>query len=258
MRLQSEFSTTYMNRWMVILLLLCGGTLAAHAAHGGGGPRKHYGGIEDPFPNRALMDYSDVWRLFKSNTKGLGESLGAKNAEAALLLTQVQTNVSFLKSKWDAWFSKHKSPGNYGSGDDYLSTLRADARLLGRIQKETDEQKALSKLRDVAMDLQVKADNCLNSGDGLGKEIKVKVHTKAGEKEVGGYQVFYVQKGMFDVKSAHDRFPRQSSPTDEKVLCPGGYAMWVRKKDFLSEPVTLRIGGRGETRLEVDLEVPAP
>ena len=75
---------------------------------------------------------------------------------------------------------------------------------------------------------------------------------------MGGYEVFYVQKGMFDVKSAHDRFPRQSSPTDEKVLCPGGSAMWVRKKGVTSEPVTLRIGGRGETRLEVDLEVPAP
>lgn len=246
-----------MNRWMLVLLLYAVGTLAMHTAHGGGGIRKTYSGIEDPFPNRALMDYSDVWRLFKSNIKDLEKTLGAKNAEAATMLTQIQTNTLFLKTKWDAWFSKHKQPGNYGSGDDYLSALRAGNRMLGRIKKEKDEEKALSGLRDVALDLQVKADNCRNSGDGLGKEIKVKVHTKAGEKEVGGYEVFYVQKGMFDVKSAHDRFPRQSSPTDEKILCPGGYAMWARKKGFTGEPVTLRIGGRGETRLEVDLEVPA-
>jgi hypothetical protein len=247
-----------MNQWMVMLWLLAMGTFALDAAHGGGGARKNYGGLQDPFPNRALMDYADVWRLFKSNTKALEKTLGAKNPDAALLLSEIQTNAFFLKTKWDAWFSKHKGSGNYGSGDDYLSALHADNRMLSRIKKEPDEAKALNTLRDVALDLQVKADNCRNSGDGLGKEIKVKVHTKAGEKEVGGYEVFYVQKGMFDVKSAHDRFPRQSSPTDEKILCPGGYAMWVRKKGVTSEPIALRIGGRGETRLEVDLEVPAP
>jgi hypothetical protein len=32
--------------------------------------------------------------------------------------------------------------------------------------------------------------------------------------------------------------------------------MWVRRKDFTSEPVTMRIGGHGETHLEVDVEVP--
>jgi hypothetical protein len=249
-----------MNRWIVILLLFAVGTLATleAAQRGGGGIRKKYGGLDDPIPNRALMDYAGVWRSFKSDTEDLQKTLGAKNAEAATLLAQIQTNALFLKTKWDAWFSKHNRPGTYVSGDEYLSALRADDRMLGRIKKEKDEQKALSALRDVALDLQVKADNCRNSGDGLGKEIKVKVHTKADEKEVGGYEVFYVPKGMFDVKSAHDRFPRQSSPTDEKILCPGAYAMWVRKKTFTSEPVTLRIGGRGETRLEVDLEVPAP
>jgi hypothetical protein len=135
--------------------------------------------------------------------------------------------------------------------------LRADNRLLNNLRKEKDVAKILDGLRDAALDMQIKSDNCRHSGDGLGKEIGVKVHTKAGENEVGGYEVFFVQKGMFDVKSAHDRFPRKSSPTDEKILCPGGYAMWVRKKNFTSAPVILRIGGRGEVHLEVDIEVPA-
>jgi hypothetical protein len=33
--------------------------------------------------------------------------------------------------------------------------------------------------------------------------------------------------------------------------------MWVRKKQFTSEPVTLGIGGHGETKLDVDIPVPS-
>ncbi len=240
-----------MNRSIVILLLLLTGILSAPAAL-----RRGYGIPGDPFYNRAQLDYAAEWRDFKSNTESISKTVGEKIPEAAQMLTQIQTNSLFLKTKWDAWFTKHPLPGTYASGDGYLQSLQRNNRQLSKVRKEKDDQKVLNVLRDVALDLQIKADNCRNSGDGLGKEIKVKVHTKADGKEIPGYEVFYVQKGMFDVKSAHDRFPRQSSPTDEKILCPGGYAMWVRKQNFISEPVTLRIGGRGETRLEVDLAVP--
>ena len=40
------------------------------------------------------------------------------------------------------------------------------------------------------------------------------------------------------------------------VLAPGAYAMWVRRRAFVGEPVSMRVGGHGETHLEVDLEVP--
>ena len=116
---------------------------------------------------------------------------------------------------------------------------------------------SLAALRDVALDMQLKADNCRNSSDGLGKEIKVKVHTKAGGKEIGGFEVYFVPRGLLDTKNAHDRFPRQSSPTDETTLNPGRYAMWACRKGFTGEPVTLSVGGHGQTRIEVDLEVPA-
>ena len=79
------------------------------------------------------------------------------------------------------------------TGDAYLRGLRADNRLLNKLKKERDDAKALAVLRDVAFDLETKTDNCRNSGDGLGKEIKVWVHTKAGDKEIGGFKVFYVQ-----------------------------------------------------------------
>jgi hypothetical protein len=237
--------------------------LAATGADRSGGPRRGPGYTTVPSYDRAQSDYWAEWRSFKSNTEALEKTIGATNADAAQALAQIQTNALFLKTKWDAWFLKHTfdkfgQAGNYNaSSDDYLRGLQNDNRLLSRLKKEKDASQALSVLRDVALDLQTKADNCRNSGDGLGKEIKVKVHTTAGGKEVGGFEVYYVQKGMFEVKSAHDRFPRQSSPTDEKILAPGGYAMWVRKGTVTTEPITLRIGGSGEKQLSVDLEVPS-
>lgn len=232
--------------------------LDASAAHGGGGGNgQGRSRLPAYLPEPSLTaSYLDEWRGFKSNTKELFKGLGAKNPEAIPLLSQIQTNALFLEMKWNVWFKAHPSSA-YASGDGYLRSLQRDNRLLGKIKKEKDEQKALVTLRDVALDLQTKADNCRNSADGLGKEIKVKVHTKASDKEIGGYEVYLVQKGMFDVTSAHDRFPRQSSPTNEKILAPGGYVLWVRRKSFTSEPVSMRIGGHGETHLEVDLEVPS-
>ena len=241
-----------------ILLAMLLATSLLHA-----GPRPGIGRLLayvsycEPLPNNPQSDYRQEWAAMKSATDSLLKTIGATNAAAAVLLQQVQTNALFLHDKWDAWFDTHVRPKAYSPADPYLVSVRADNRRLSNLKKERDPAKTLAVLRDVASDLQIKADNCRHSGDGLGKEIRVKVHTKAGGREISGYEIFYVSKGLFDVKSAHDRFPRQSSPTDEKILCPGGYELWARKNNFTSEPVSMGIGGHGETHLEVDLAVPA-
>jgi hypothetical protein len=221
------------------------------------GSRKGYDPLGDPFYNHAKSDYGVVWHDFHTTTEALFKNIGATNTEAAGLLTQIQTNATFLAAKWDAWFRAHTATAQYTSGDDYLTNLRGDLRLLHRVKKPKQGEESLGLLRDVALDLQLKGDNCRNSGDGLGKEIKVRVHTKAGGKEIGGFEVYCAPKGLLDIKSAHERFPRQSSPTDERILCPGRYAVWACKKGYTGETVTQGIGGHGETHLDVDLEVPA-
>jgi hypothetical protein len=224
-----------------------------------GGLRPGYGALDDPSARQAQIrtDYRGTWHAFKTTTEDLMKTLGAANAEAASLLAQIQTNATFLDAKWTVWFNTHAPSSQYATHDDYLSALHGDLRVLRKLKKEKDNQASLGALRDVALDLQIKADNCRNSADGLGKEIKVKVHTRAGGKEVVGFEVYYVPKGLLDTKSAHDRFARESSPTDERILNPGRYAMWACRKGFTGEPETLSVGGHGETRLEVDLEVPA-
>ena len=242
---------------LLLALLVAPASLHAEPRAGNGIGHIHpYGGLADQQYN-PQSDYWHEWGSMNSLTDSLLKSIGVTNAEAALLLRQVQTNAQFLHAKWNTWFDTHARRNSYSPADPYLVSIRADNRQLSSVKKEADAAKTLAVLRDVAFDMQIKADNCRNSDDGLGKEIRVKIHTKAGGKEIGGYEVFFVSKGMFDVKSAHDRFPRQSSPTDEKILCPGGYKLWARKDKFTSEPVAMGIGGHGETHLEVDLAVPA-
>ena len=60
-----------------------------------------------------------------------------------------------------------------GGNDDYLHALRADNQMVGQLKKEKSSEKILPVLRDVAFDMQLKADNCRHSADGLGKEIRV-------------------------------------------------------------------------------------
>jgi hypothetical protein len=231
--------------------------LLVSAGHAQPRPYRGYN-VNDPMARTAQDDYNDLWHGLDVGTANLQKSVGVTNAEAAALLSQIRTNAHFLEKKWDAWFRAHQfALRTYSGADDYLITLRASNHQLAKLKKEKSPDKFLPVLRDVAFDMQLKADNCRNSGDGLGKEIRVKVHTKSNGKEIGGYEVFFVSQGMFDVKSAHDRFPRQSSPTDEKILCPGGYAFWARKQNQTTEPVKLGVGGHGEKNLEVDIEVPA-
>ncbi len=244
------------NHPLIVLLLSALIPLAVCEAAPPGSPRG-YDPFGDPSYHRAQSDYGAVWHDFKSTAEALLKTIGATNAEAATLLAQVQTNAGFLAVKWDAWFRKHALAAQYASGDSYLDGLRGDLRLLHRVKKPKAGEEPMAILRDAALDLQLKSDNCRNSGDGLGKEIKVRIHTKAGGKEVGGFEIYYVPKGLLDIKSARDRFPRESSPTDERILCPGRYVLWACKKGFTGDPVTQGVGGHGETHLEVDLEVPA-
>ncbi len=141
----------------------------------GVGGRPAYGGIGNSSYSRAQVDYKAVWQGFRVNTSSLLKSIGATNAEAALLLRQIQTNAVFLEKKWNAWFYSHPQQGAYSVGDEYLASLRGDNRLLTNLKKEKDGKKALGVLREVALDLEIKAENCRHSLDGLGKEI-VTIH----------------------------------------------------------------------------------
>jgi hypothetical protein len=247
------------NALIALELFFAGLCLTADSAPPGLEFHPGYGSSGDPSARQAQIegDYRGTWHAFRTTTQDLMKTLGARNSEATSRLVQIQTNAAFLDAKWTTWFNTHRTTSQYALHDEYLVALHGDVRVLRNLKKQVDAQASLAALRDVALDLQIKADNCRHSADGLGKEIKVRVHTKAEGKEVGGFEVHFVPKGLLDVKNAYDRFPRESSPTDETILNPGRYAMWASRKGFTGQPTTLSVGGHGEIRIEVDLEVPA-
>jgi hypothetical protein len=116
--------------------------------------------------------------------------------------------------------------------------------------------KILQLLGIVSGDIQLKADQCRHSADGLGRSIQILVRTKHGGDEVSGYEVWFVQNGFYGEKSAYDRFRKQSSPTDSRGLPPGGYTFWLKKGETAFEVTQFRIGGRGETNLVLEVEAP--
>lgn len=211
----------------------------------------------DQLLNSVTAAYETEFAALQKRAAKLAEQWRS-HVETAGVLTSIHTNAVFLRARWREWYQKkryHSLVQDDIMRDGYLRALSRDNELLRKAEK-ADAQQAAEWIADVALDLQLKADNCRHSADGLGKVIRVKVRTTRAGEEVRGLEVWFVQKGMFEVKGAHDRFRKHSSPTDQRALAPGGYAMWIRQGSKDLPPTTVRLGGRGETELEVDLEVP--
>jgi hypothetical protein len=195
--------------------------------------------------------------LFKRAEKLQG-SLRTGEAEMQALLGNMQTNAAYLRTRWQEWARAYPEEYTGTAGNDaYLRSLERDYDLLRKAEQELEKPPtALALLGIVDADIQVKADHCRQSRSGLGRTIQVLVRTRHGSAEAPGYEVWYVQRGYYGTKRAQERFKKKSSPTDERGLAPGAYAFWVKKGREASEPTTVRLGGGGEERVEVDLEVP--
>ncbi len=244
-----------MKRWMACTAALLVTLSSGQSAGLRSGGKPVYNHQPDMTLSTTAIDYKRLFKGLRTSIENLTKTVGTHDEATTKFLQEIGASAGFLEVKWEEWFKNNRSP-KYEGNDPYYRSLSNNLRLLKDAEKEKDAKKVMSVVQDVALDIQIKADNCRHSTDGLGKEIKVKVRTKSGGQEAGGYEVCFVPKGMLDVERAHDRFSKQSSPTDEKILSPGGYAIWVRKKDFKSQPVTMKIGGHGETKLELELEVP--
>src|SRR6185436_4703808 len=116
------------------------------------------------------------------------------------------SNVSFLEELSRGQTNAHIPP-------EYTRTLSLDARLLESItanksQRRPDNKKVYLVLSDVASDLQIKV---AYARSGLGtafRLVQVLVHTRKGDEEIGGYQVWYVPRGWADVQDEAKPFDR--------------------------------------------------
>jgi len=184
-------------------------------------------------PNRTETAYTIEFNTLKKRVAKLLPQAkaqgGAADPAVAEALRTIQRESAFLHGRWRDWFKSHT---RYGAGanpssDPYLRSLIRNNTLLKKALKTKDPAQRRAWIESVALDLQVKAEHCRRSKDGLGRQIKVKVHTRRSTNEVAGFVVGYVQKGWYGVPNQYQRFRRLSSPTEALALPPGAYAMWA-------------------------------
>ena len=165
------------------------------------------------------------------------------------LAADARAEADFLIGRW-RW-GEVVSPA-------YEKSLILDFKMLAIAANEPDKNKAHAIMREVADDLKIKAEHCLNSTRGLGQDVTVLVRTKKGNREDPGWIVYYMPR-IFEFADKHDpeRFPKESSPT-EHALPAGKYLMWGGRNDQPPPQVhkhTVKVG-EGKTSREWDLSVP--
>jgi hypothetical protein len=189
-------------------------------------------------------------------TGNLEKKFGEQDPELRQWLEAIRKDIEFLQIKWMGWLknprNRYPVPVEF---DPYYRSLAWQNQALKSFEEMEDPGSIRDRVRDIALDIETKADNCRHSVDGLGREIKVEVRTMRGSKEIDGFQVWYCPKGLYNLKRAHYQFSRHSSPTTE-ILAPGNYYFWLEKEQTESEPVPKRIGGEGEQKWEMDLAAP--
>ncbi len=208
--------------------------------------------------SKSVIEFYHALSWVRSYAERLEKSHGNRLPEIRPALRQIQSDAAFLQQKWIEWPRLHPGQSPYSGDvklDRYLRAVQGAYKQLKDLPKSNDEQ-IRETVKAVAADVHAKAENCRNSADGLGKDIKVTVRTKKGTDEVPGYEVWCVPMALVKFKDEHIRFPKISSPTVFKNLAPGYYMMWVEKEKEKVQPVAQTIGGRGEKELEVDLLIP--
>ena len=209
--------------------------------------------------SKSVMEYYDALNWLRLYAKKLEKNHGRRLPETRPALLQIQSDALFLQQKWTEWPRLHPGQSPYSGDvklDRYFRAVQGAYRQLKELPKSNDEQ-IVETVKAVAADIHAKAENCRNSADGLGKDIKVTVRTKKGTEEVAGYEVWCAPMALAKFKDEHIRFPKISSPTVFKNFAPGFYMMWVEKENEKMQPVAQTIGGHGEKELEVDLLIPA-
>jgi hypothetical protein len=185
------------------------------------------------------------------NTRRLGfQGVEAETVERRL--DSIESGVSLLEEIV-------RSQPNVRIPQEYTASLQLDAQLLANLTglltpDSASRSSVYAGLADVALDIDIKvtyARSALTAGLRL---VQVVVHTTRVDKEVGGYQVWYVPKGWADVKDQAKPFDRLSSPT-YMDLPPGNYLIWTLKGETKSTRQPISLGDDGRSRREIDLPI---
>jgi hypothetical protein len=193
----------------------------------------------------------DALNSFGRNMSTLTRKFG-KQSDIARLLQQISNHWEVIE-----FITKTQA----GIPEQYLESVRDDARLLERLAKqepssESEQRSFYEELKELESELSVKARATRGSGDAV-TLVEVLVHAKRGDQDVGDYVVWYVQRGWANDASRKKRFERlagRSGPASAKIP-PGNYFIWLEGPSSTARQ-PLSFGLNGEDKSEVDVVVP--
>lgn len=199
---------------------------------------------------------SSIFESLQRSTSQLREltpRMGFESFEADNIkgwLNSLDSNIKYLAEIADSQTPTKIPP-------QYDASLRSNARLLETLTRykspsATDREKLFKGLGDVALDLQIKVTYSRSALGSAFRLVQIVIHTKKQDKEIGGYQVWYVPKGWAAVKDEAKPFDRLSSPTYME-LSPGNYVMWTHKDGANSKSQPVSLGEDGRSKKEIDL-----
>lgn len=201
---------------------------------------------------------SSVFESLQRSTSRLREltpKMGFQGAQAETIsdwLRSIDSNVSYL-------YEIARAQPNMRMSAEYTASLSSDARLLESItifktHSAKERDRFYKVLDEVSSDLRIKVSYSRSALGSPFRLVQVLVHTRTQDKEVGGYQVWYVPKGWADVRDEAKPFDRLSSPT-YMDLPPGNYLMWTHKRGRNSKRQPVSLGDDGRSRREIDLPI---
>jgi hypothetical protein len=175
--------------------------------------------------------------------------------EASTLLNQIETDYSFIKTRW-------RETGSKDLPADYLLTLNHDCMLLSQALQEADPAKVLEILQSIARDLRLKAraasPSSPNAAEALGSTFRVTVRTFRNGQEVSGYTVRCNPRLYKNSNSSLFAFNRQTSPAT-RTLPPGYFELKIEDNSgniVKTRSLTLGEGDGVGPAVEIPIDLP--
>jgi hypothetical protein len=169
----------------------------------------------------------------------------------AAAVARARKDVVWLRTRAASW-----SPG--APVDAFAAAFAAHRQVLSEA-RQAPPAEAAAPIEAVARDLSIKAQQCRAFGGPVPVNVRV-VTRDAENREVSGYEVWYVRKAYERLPAAYRRFEQNSSPAGHVFDEAGYYVIWAdhlaaRARRQRGVPLDLEVGPDRREQV-VDLIVP--
>lgn len=181
----------------------------------------------------------------------LQDRVQPKTPEVSTQLEQIRTHISELQNV------VRSRPLMLGPEPRiYQENLELFSRVMIAVAEHPPAtDRLIDQLNSIERDLAIKRRYASSSrGEPLG-QIQTVVYTVDTENQSkGGYEIWYVPKGLEDYNREYKRFDNLSTPAVIS-LPPGNYVLWTTKDTVTSDRRPLTLGDDGRSKREFTLVV---